>query len=196
MNFPKKFLMVLGLSVLGLLTVAGNTAYAELYQGGNTNNKSISRSGIQVQRFRGGNTNSGTQGLMLGFRTSRYLYKGFSLGMELLAGAPEDGSVVDNNLLYTGLTLGWDQTFFKIFTYEFNVLLGYGYGKSANLQANGDGFTVQPQVGLGFTLVNGYRLTFAPGYLYMPRTNGFSGFTFSLRLDRKSEASPSKPIDN
>lgn len=196
MVFLKKILWGFSLAYVSLWALTGQIAYAELYQGGGSNSKSTSRTGIQFQRFRGGNTDSGTQGLMIGLRSSRYLYKGFSLGLEVVAGAPEDGSIVDNNLLYTGLTLGWDQTFFKIFTYEFNVLLGYGYGKSANLNANGDGFTVQPQVGLGFTLVNGYRLTFAPGYLYMPRTNGFSGFTFSLRLDRKSESAPAKPVND
>ncbi|NBT59132.1 hypothetical protein EBT16_10150 [bacterium] len=75
-------------------------------------------------------------------------------------------------------------------------MVGYGYGKSINLGVSGDGFAIQPQVGIGFVLVNGYRVTFAPGYLYMPRTNGFSGFTFSIRFDRKSEDGPSKPVND
>lgn len=191
-NFQR--ISVLGwLTLLFLVSQLNQVAYAEYYSAGNS--RSVQRSGLQVQRFKGGSTDSGTQGLMLGFRTSKYFYKGFSMGLEVVAGAPEDGSIVDNNILYTGMTLGWDQAFFKILTYEFNVFLGYGYGSSNNLGVSGDGFTIQPQAGLGFVLVNGYRVTFMPGYLYMPRTNGFSGFTFSLRFDRKSEAAPSKPVN-
>jgi len=194
MHALRRFALSFGIGALWFLSQWVQPAYAEYYQ--SSGDKSVGRWGVQVQRFKGGNTDSGTQGLMLGFRTSRYLYKGLSLGLEAVAGAPEDGSIVDNNILYTGLTLGWDQSFFKIFTYELNILVGYGYGKSSNLGVSGDGFTIQPQVGLGFVLVNGYRVTFAPGYLYMPRTNGFSGFTFSIRFDRKSEDGPSKPVND
>lgn len=189
----KRFRFFGTLGFLFIVSQINQVAYGEYYSSGN--GRAVQRSGLQVQRFKGGSTDSGTQGLMLGFRTSRYLYRGFSLGMEVVAGAPQDGGIVDNNILYTGLTLGWDQSFFKILTYEFNVLLGYGYGSSSSLGVSGDGFTIQPQAGLGFVLVNGYRVTFLPGYLYMPRTNGFSGFTFSLRFDRKSEAYPSKGVD-
>ncbi|NBX93339.1 MAG: hypothetical protein EBQ85_08935 [Proteobacteria bacterium] len=191
MNYAQKLSVCLLSIILSLVSVL---AFAESYS--TTDNRTIIRSGFQVQRFKGGNTDSGTQGLMVGYRSSRYLYKGFSLGIEAVAGAPQDGSIVDNNVFYTGLTLGWDQSFLKILTYEFDVLVGYGYGKSDNLGVSGDGFTIQPQVGLGFVLVNGYRLSFLPGYLYMPRTNGFSGFTFSLRLDRKAESLPGKAVND
>lgn len=194
MKISKNFWISFTVGVLGLLSQMNQPAYGEYYSSGK--NRPVARSGIQVQRFKGGNTDSGTQGLMLGYRTSRYLYKGFSLGVEAVAGAPQDGSVVDNNILYGGLSLGWDQTFFKIFTYELNFLVGYGYGKSNNLGASGDGLALQPQVGIGFVLVNGYRVAFSPGYLYMPRTNGFSGFTFSIRFDRKAEDPPTKPVND
>jgi len=194
MKISKRFWIVFFVGVLGLLSQMGQNAYAEGYSGGKS--RSVARSGIQVQRFKGGSTDSGTQGLMLGFRTSTYLYKGFSLGLEVMAGAAQDGSIVDNNLLYSGVTLGWDQTFFKIFTYELNFLVGYGYGKSTKLDVSGDGLALQPQAGIGFVLVNGYRVSFLPGYLYMPRTNGFSGFTFSIRFDRKAENPPTKPVND
>jgi len=193
MKISKKFWISFFIGMLGLLSQMSQPAYGEHYSG--LRSRPVARSGIQVQRFRGGNTDSGTQGLMVGLRTSRYLYKGLSMGFEVVAGAPEDGSVVDNNLLYTGFTLGWDQSFFKIFTYELNFLVGYGYGKSNNLGVSGDGLALQPQAGIGFVLINGYRISFLPGYLYMPRTNGFSGFTFSLRFDRKVEDPPRKPVD-
>ena len=194
MKISKHFWISVSVGLLGLLSQMSQPAYAEYYSSGK--NRPVARSGLQVQRFKGGNTDSGTQGLMLGYRSSRYLYKGFSLGLEAIAGAPQDGSVVDNNILYGGLTLGWDQTFFKIFTYELNFLVGYGYGKSSNLGASGDGLALQPQVGLGFVLINGYRVSFNPGYLYMPRTNGCIGFTFSIRFDRKAETPPTKPVND
>ncbi|NDD04894.1 MAG: hypothetical protein EB078_08310, partial [Proteobacteria bacterium] len=142
MNYAQKLSVCLLSIILSLVSVL---AFAESYS--TTDNRTIIRSGFQVQRFKGGNTDSGTQGLMVGYRSSRYLYKGFSLGIEAVAGAPQDGSIVDNNVFYTGLTLGWDQSFLKILTYEFDVLVGYGYGKSDNLGVSGDGFTIQPQVG-------------------------------------------------
>jgi hypothetical protein len=153
------------------------------------------RTGFHFLRFKGGTTDSGTQGMLVGFRTSQYVYDGLSLGVELNAGAPQDGAIVDNNLLYAGATLGWDQTFAKIFMYDFSLMVGYGYGSSQTLGVSGETLAVHPMAGLGVVIVNGYRLGFYTGYLYTPGTSGFSGITFSLRFERKTESGQSKPID-
>ncbi|NDG25762.1 MAG: hypothetical protein EB120_01130 [Proteobacteria bacterium] len=88
MNYAQKLSVCLLSIILSLVSVL---AFAESYS--TTDNRTIIRSGFQVQRFKGGNTDSGTQ-------------------------------------------------------------------------------------------------------LYMPRTNGFSGFTFSLRLDRKAESLPGKAVND
>lgn len=154
------------------------------------------RTGFHFERFKGGSTDSGTQGFMVGLRHSYYVYEGLNLGLELNAGAPRDGAIADNNFLYAGMTVGWDDTFAKIFYYDFSLLVGYGYGSSSTLGVSGETFALQPQVGIGVVIVNGYRLGFYPGYLYTPGTSGLSAITFSLRFERKTESAPGKPVND
>jgi len=168
------------------------TAHAEY--GRNTSART--RTGFHFERLKGGNTDSGTQGFMIGLRHSYYVYEGLNLGLELMAGAPQDGAIVDNNFLYAGLSVGYDQTFAKIFYYDFSLLVGYGYGSSSTLGESGETFALQPQIGVGVGIVNGYRLGFYPGYLYTPGTSGFSAITFSLRFERKTESQPGKAIND
>lgn len=145
------------------------------------------KSGLEVQSFGDGPTIS--RGMMLGFRSSRYIQRSqVSLGLEALAGSSHGGRLDQDNLTYGGITLGYDGTFATIFNYDLSMLVGYGYGRVDSLGIGGVSFTAQPTLALGLTLIEGYRASFAVGYLYMPSTSGFSHFTFGIRLEQKSDS--------
>ena len=47
---------------------------------------------------------------------------------------------------------------------------------------------MQPSLGLGVALGGGYRLTFAASYLQMAGAAQFSGPTFGIRLDYRTQS--------
>lgn len=144
------------------------------------------KGGVQMQSF--GANGKITSGMMFGLRTQRYIERSqLNLGLEFMAGSPRGGRLDRDNLTYGGITMGYDGTFGTIFSYDFSCFGGYGFGRIDELGMAGSSFTVQPTVGVGLTLIDGYRATFAVGYLYMPAANGFNAFTFGVRLEQKSD---------
>jgi hypothetical protein len=179
------------------LLVAGSQAFAWDYPVYDSQDRS--RSGIEMERFDGGDSASHTQGWMLGISNLSYpkWTSNFSYGYRFYFGTPRDGgNLGQNNLVYGGLTLGVDGTFGKILTADLTVLGGYGYGSVLNTGLNGESITLQPTVGLGFVLVGGWRLTFNTGYFYMPSAMGFSGWSYGIRLEHKTESDRSHGINN
>lgn len=161
-----------------------------------TGSTTRSRFGFEYLRFKGGGSDSGTQGSMIGLRSSYYINKSeVSLGYQVNFGSIRDAAVADNNLVYGGLTLGYDKSFAKILFYDLNLLLGYGYGRIASENISTQGFAIQPSIGIGFILVSGYRVSFNPGYFYMPNSRGLSGLNFGIRLERKTDSQQSRGVD-
>lgn len=156
------------------------------------------RYGIEFQQFKGGNSDSGTQGGMIGIRDSAYLmdWKKLHLGAAVYFGTPHGGDLSRDNLLYGGLIAGVDTTVSRIFELSLDALIGYGYGNSNISQIAGQSVAIQPTASAGFVLVRGWRASFSMGYLSMPSANGFSGQTFGIRLERKTESSPSYGLDH
>jgi len=173
--------MAFGLAALLVLSamIVGEAASAET--------PTMGKSGIEMQSFGDGGTI--TRGMMFGMRTQRYLdHSQANLGLEFMAGSPQGGRLSDDHLTYGGITFGYDGTFGTIFSYDFSLLGGYGFGRVDALGLNGVSFTAQPTIALGLTLIDGYRASFAVGYLYMPSAPGFDHFTFGIRLEQKSDS--------
>jgi hypothetical protein len=185
------------LKVILLVLILAFPAWSEdASSTGSRGKSSLSRLGFQFERFKGGTTDSGTQGFMLGLRSLSYLWRtNFYYGYELNVGSPSDSSIRHNNLFYTGLSFGMDYNLSSTLNLDLSGLVGYGFGANADIGSSGDSVVVQPSIGLGFILVGGYRVIFAPGYFYFPGTKGFNGISFTLRFERKVETSPSKGVD-
>lgn len=134
------------------------------------------RSGVELQGF--SDPYSFVRGGMLGVHSAAYLtetnaYAGFSMMM----GSANGGRLESDNLALSGGVIGYDTTFSRIFHVEAQALAGYGFGSF------GKGVVVQPSVGAGFVMVNGWRAVFSIGYM----AGGPGGWTFGFKLDRKTD---------
>ena len=161
-------------AILLILTFLCISAYAEFPD-------SRSRFGVEVQGF--SNPYNFVQGGTIGVHAGRYFDDtNVHYGFSLLTGSRNGGSLATDNLTYGGFQLGYDRSLLDIFHLEADVLVGYGYG------ANQQGMTLQPTVGAGLIVINGWRAVFTIGYLYTPMVN-VSGITFGVKLDRKTVGS-------
>ncbi len=143
-----------------------------------------SKWGISADRLQNGN--SGEYGVLLGFRDVGYFQNSPAyLGLEAHSGTDRGGTIGQDNLTYAGLSIGFDGNYFRTISYDFNCLLGYGFGNVGRYLQSGQSVTIQPQVALGLIMISGYRASFTASHLFMPAANGFSTWMFGIRLDRK-----------
>lgn len=155
-----------------------------------------SRWGLDVARLQNGT--SGEYGTMIGFRHLAYFPQGQNsvyAGYEIHTGSAKSGSLGEDNLTYGGLSLGFDGAYFRAITYDFGMVIGYGFGNVARYQISGSSLTFQPQVSFGLMMLAGYRASFSVGYLFMPGAKDFSTWVFGIRLDRKLMSSSTTAAD-
>jgi hypothetical protein len=138
---------------------------------------SKSKWGIDVERLQ--NSGTGDYGILLGFKHVGYFdATNVYFGYEIHAGSDRGGSPATDNLTYGGLALGFDGNYFKAVSYDFGVLVGYGFGNVAQLMLSGQSPVIQPTMGLGVIMTGGYRAMFNASYLYMPGAAGFSTWLY------------------
>jgi hypothetical protein len=128
---------------------------------------------------------SGEQGLIMGFRYSRYLGKSLNLGVGLDAGLPTYGQLATTNLQKLGLMLGYDAPLFGSLVYDLNFLAGYAYGESKYYSKNGQGLFAQPMGGIGVKIIKGVRALGQVGYFHMPNFPVVSGWVIGAKLEYK-----------
>lgn len=153
-----------------------------------TADESKSKIGIQVEGL--GSQDTFVKGFMVGGHFNQYFSNSWSLGLEMNVGSPSGLRLENDNLAYGGATIGYDKVFGRIFHYEANLFVGYGfgsYGKSA---------VVKPDVGAGLVIVDGYRAIFSVGFIYMPDMPQTTGVIFGIKLDRKTFGSNVWPSSN
>lgn len=124
-----------------------------------------------------------------GMRTGRYIgTSNVYVDLSAYYGTPTGNNPSEEYLYYGGLGLGYDFRISKVFIGEIGMLVGYGFGKSRELNILETSYYVaQPSMGAGFSLGNGWRLIFAASYIHMNRAQNFSGGTFGVRIDFKSQ---------
>jgi len=178
---------------MGLCLIVARAEAEDFYNGDAT----ASSVGFEFEQFKGGESPIGTQGAMLGIRDSSYIMHSHhvSLGGAIYFGTPHGGDLARDNLLYGGLVSSIDMSVFHIFNLSFSVLAGYGYGNSNISGGAGQSIVLQPSVSVGFVLINGYRASFTMGHVYMPNASGFSGRTYGIRIEQKSESYPAVGVD-
>ena len=120
-------------------------------------------------------------GLSVGGQVSEYFDESnFRFGVAMQIGAVAGTRLETDNVSYGGLLLGYDSVFKQLFHYEANVLVGYGFG------SYGKSLVLQPDVGIGVVMVQGWRAVFTVGYRYMPTIAPASGFVYGIRIERKT----------
>jgi hypothetical protein len=179
--------VVIGAILLGSVGAQAFDPYGE--------SRDIWRWGFELEQFKGGDSDLGTQGAMLGLHSSIYpfSYHRISIGTSLYLGTAHGGDTSRDNLAYGGLTLGAETTLLRLFELNLKALIGYGYGTSP--QVTGQSVAIQPTLAAGLVLVNGWRASFVFGYLMMPSANGFTSRTYGIRLERKIETTGTQGLN-
>lgn len=145
-----------------------------------------SKWGLSVDRLQNGN--SGEYGILLGFKQAGYFSNSnVYAGYEIHAGTDRGQSPGQDNLTYGGINLGFDGSYYKAISYDFGMLVGYGFGNIARYAVSSQGAALQPSVSMGLVLINGFRASFSASYLYMPGTP-FSTPVYGIRLEHKLSA--------
>lgn len=153
--------------------------------------------GLEAQKLQ--NRGDNDAGFTLGVRHSMYLGDALKnnlyVGYNLNVGSAKGGRINDDNITYGGLLLGADGASMQTVTYDLSTMVGYAYGSAASRELTGHSIALQPTLSVGLMLREGYRASFAAGYLYMPSAPEFSTLTFGIRIERKSVASPQGSLD-
>lgn len=156
--------------ILMLLSVAAN---AESLFSNST------KVGLEIEGL--GDSSKFVRGMMFGLHGSQYVRdSNVSIGLAMDMGSPNGNQVANDNLGYGGLTIGYDNTWGRIIHYETNLEVGYGLG------SYGQSPVIKPDIGAGLNVVNGYRMVFSIGYLYMPSMPQGSGLIMGIKIDRKT----------
>lgn len=145
------------------------------------------KSGFELGSFAA--NGSITNGMMLGFRSLHYIdmIPHVNWGFEMVTGSPRGGVLEGDNLTYGGISVNYDQTLATIFFIEAGALVGYGYGRIDSGHFQGSSAVLKPEVSVGIKAIDGYRASFGVGYLYLPVATGFNAFSFTIRLERRSD---------
>jgi hypothetical protein len=170
-----------------LLLSLGSLAVAEPGGGGASGGGYRSKYGFDVKAFKPNPMNG--VGWIGGIRTGRFLgTSNVHVSLNGFYGTPTGGNPSDEFLYYGGLGLGYDFRMSKVFLAELGIIVGYGYGKSRTLNvAQTSYYLVEPSFGMGFGLGNGWRLIFSASYVHMTQAKEFSGATFGIRIDFKTQ---------
>jgi hypothetical protein len=143
---------------------------------------------LMVQKLQ--NRGQNDAGYTVGMRNSSYFTDSkFYYGLEANMGTSTGKRFESDHIAYGGLAFGTDGVLQGAVTYDLSTLLGYGFGSVTN-GISAHSAVIQPTLSLGLLLHSGYRASFAAGYMYMPGAQGFSTFTFGIRIEHKARYSP------
>ena len=147
------------------------------------NDDYFSKFGFEVKGYK---TTQPESGWLAGLRWGRFLGKSTAhLGLAGYYGTPTGRSPALERTWYVGGTFGYDGRLGRNSVFEAALLVGYGQGKLPTLDQKSY-YVAEPSLAAGWMLGKGWRMLFSVSYLYMNNASGFSGFTFGLRFDRKT----------
>lgn len=144
-----------------------------------------SKCGLDIKGFKANNQMG--VGWLAGVGISRFLgSSNASIGLSGYFGTPQGGNPRDEHIWYTGATVGYDGRVSKVFIWQTGLLVGLGMGKyiAGNQESY---YTIEPSAGMGFALGGGIRLTFNASYIHMTNAQSFSGTSFGIRIEYKTQ---------
>ena len=147
-----------------------------------------SKLGVDIEAFKP--NLSQNVGWLTGLRWARYLGDSQAYwGLAAFFGTPNGRALTYEYLTFGGLQFGWEMSVAKRATLEWDILVGYGQGeiKGIDLKQNSY-YVVQPGLAIGFKLGQGWKALFSTHYLHMADAPDFSGASFGLRLEFKSQS--------
>jgi len=154
-----------------------------------------SKVGVEIKGLK---TNLSNEcGWIAGLKLGRFLGKSnVHVGIGGYYGSPTGGRIDDENLYFAGFLFGYDGRLLKTLLFETSILFGYGRGiiKAKGVDETSY-FVTEPNIGFGFGLGKGWRFLFVASYQYLSRANHFSGVSFGLKIDERTETviKPSEP---
>jgi hypothetical protein len=129
-------------------------------------------------------------GWLVGMQVARFIQDSPSyFGFELDYGGTS--SPKNDHLWLLGVNFGAE----KVFS---SVLVGGSLGVAYSLLNSSDqigSVTIKPDAYLGLVIGGGWRILATGGYINTPNVTPFSGFTFGIRIDYKTEVTI-KGVDN
>lgn len=141
-------------------------------------NPRLSKIGAEIR----GVKNGAAFGLLFGFRYVSYESDSFLIGGAGYTGQLTSGAT--GSFSYGGLLAGFAGNISSKLDYEFSLLAGGGGGfMGTDASGVGGGIALEPGAAIGLVVGKSVRSSLSAGYVLIPSSGSFSGFTFGLRFD-------------
>ena len=129
---------------------------------------------------------AGGTGWVLGFTYDNYIPNlPISYGIAGYFGSPTGENVQGDNLAVIGVPVTVDGHLSERLIYSLGGMPGYAQGNLSG-GTRMTGVILEQSISVGFVLGGGWRVALQPGYLYCFNDSNFSGFTYGIRIERKT----------